>query len=63
MTKYINSTNLKKTLDKRGERVYNGIVNSKGAVDSESTALFFWFIVLIPYTRGCMKSFGTSAPF
>ena len=35
------SSNFKKTLDKSAEKEYNGIVNSKGAADMESVALFF----------------------
>ena len=33
---------------------YNGIVNSNGAADVKSAALF-GFVALIPYTKGCMK--------
>ena len=40
-------------LDKFVSMGYNGIVNSKGAADDKSAALF-WFIALIPYTMGCM---------
>ena len=50
------TSNFKKALDKSPRRGYNGIVNSKGAADKISVALFFWFIALIPYTKGCMKS-------
>ena len=39
-------SNFKKTLDKSFMKGYNGIVNSKGAADMESVALFFWFIAL-----------------
>ena len=42
-------------IDKLFPRDYNGIVNSKGAADQKSAALF-GFIALIPYTKGCMKS-------
>ena len=38
---YTKLTKLKKALDKRRKRVYNGIVNSKGAADRKSVALFF----------------------
>ena len=41
-------------IDKSFSRGYNGIVNSKGAADHKSAVLFFWFIALIPYTKGCM---------
>ena len=34
--------NLKKAIDKSLTKVYNGIVNSKGAADDKSAALF-WF--------------------
>jgi hypothetical protein len=34
-------SNFKKTLDKSFMKGYNGIVNSKGAADMESVALFF----------------------
>ena len=34
-------SNFKKTLDKSAKREYNGIVNSKGAADMVSVALFF----------------------
>ena len=44
-----------KAIDKSLREGYNGIVNSKGAADKGSVALFFWFIALIPYTKGCMK--------
>ena len=50
------TSNFKKALDKSLSKGYNGIVNSKGAADMVSVALFFWFIALIPYTKGCMKS-------
>jgi hypothetical protein len=35
------TSNFKKALDKRFCKAYNGIVNSKGAADMESVALFF----------------------
>lgn len=35
------TSNFKKALDKSTPRVYNGIVNSKGAADKVSVALFF----------------------
>ena len=54
--KMCDTSNIKKALDKSPRRSYNGIVNSKGAADKISVALFFWFIALIPYTKGCMKS-------
>ena len=41
-------------IDKSFPRDYNGIVNSKGAADHKSAVFFFWFIALIPYTKGCM---------
>ncbi len=53
--------NFKKAIDKSLTKVYNGIVNSKGAADDKSAALF-WFIALIPYTKGCMKSQDFCAP-
>ncbi len=33
-------SNFKKALDKSAKREYNGIVNSKGAAEMESVALF-----------------------
>ena len=56
VTKMYDTSNFSKPIDKSRQRGYNGIVNSKGAADKLSVALFFWFIALIPYTKGCMKS-------
>ncbi len=53
--KLCDTSNFKKAIDKSFAKVYNDIVNSKGAADMISVALF-WFIALIPYTKGCMKS-------
>ena len=50
---YKNFRSFKKAIDKSLTKVYNSIVNSKGAADDKSAALF-WFIALIPYTKGCM---------
>ena len=53
--KYMNyCQSSKKGIDKSFPRDYNGIVNSKGAADQKSAVLFFGFIALIPYTKGCM---------
>ena len=57
------TSKLKKAIDKSLLKSYNGIVNSKGAADKISVALFFWFIALIPYTKGCMKSQDFYAPY
>jgi hypothetical protein len=56
------TSNFEKPLDKSPQRDYNGIVNSKGAADEKSAALF-GFIALIPYTKGCMKSQDFCTPF
>ena len=40
-TKMYDTSNFKKGIDKSAEREYNGIVNSKGAADKLSVALFF----------------------
>ena len=57
------TSNFKKAIDKPCRREYNGIINSKGAADVESVALF-WLIALIPYTKGCMmyRTTGMSYP-
>ncbi len=47
---------MKKAIDKSLLKGYNGIVNSKGAADELFRSSLFWFIALIPYTKGCMKS-------
>ena len=39
--KMCDTSNIKKALDKSPRRSYNGIVNSKGAADMKSVALFF----------------------
>ena len=49
------TSNFKKALDIFRLVSYNSIVNSKGAADMVSAALF-WFIALNPYTKGCMRS-------
>ena len=39
--KICDTSNFRKAIDKSLTKVYNGIVNSKGAEDTESLALFF----------------------
>ena len=60
--KMCDTSNFKKAIDKSDGMSYNGIVNSKGAADHKSAVLFFWFIALIPCTKGCMKSIYFCAP-
>ena len=51
--KMYDTSNFKNPLDKNLLKEYNDIVNSKGAADMGSVALFL-VVALIPYTKGCM---------
>ena len=57
------TSNFKKALDKSPRRGYNGIVNSKGAADKISVALFFLVYSANSIHKGVYEVSGLLHPF
>ena len=63
VTKMYDTSNFSKPIDKSRQRGYNGIVNSKGAADKLSVALFFLVYSANSIHKGVYEVSGLLHPF